>query len=301
MRSGSQARESGGKPRKPRKHTKGSDFVPFGIFRGSLASMLRRAFLALALLLTACQKHESPAGTGEPLRVGMELTYPPFEMQDDSGKPDGAGVKLAEALAADLGRPLQIVPMEFSGLIPALKSGSVDLVLSSMTATDERRQSIDFSEPYAHTGLALLVGKDSGIRSIDNLKSPGRKVAVKSATTGESWAEKHLPDAKRVAFTEEAACVQEVAQGRADAFLYDQLSIFRYQKANPATTRALLTPFVEESWAIGLRKGDDALKTRVNEFLSRFRKDGGFEKLGERYLADEKKFLEEQGIPFILR
>jgi polar amino acid transport system substrate-binding protein len=124
---------------------------------------------------------------------------------------------------------------------------------------------------------------------------------VKSATTGESWAAEHLPAAKRVAFTEEAACVQEVAQGRADAFLYDQLSIFRYQKANPETTRALLTPFVEESWAIGIRKGDHALKSRVNDFLARFRKDGGFEKIGERYLAEEKKFLEEQGIPFILR
>ncbi|HEY8960696.1 MAG TPA: transporter substrate-binding domain-containing protein, partial [Luteolibacter sp.] len=170
--------------------------------------MLRRSFLALALLLTACQKPgSSNSQQGEPLRVGMELTYPPFEMQDDSGKPDGAGVKLAEALATDLGRPLRIVPMEFSGLIPALKSGSVDLVLSSMTATDERRQSIDFSEPYAHTGLALLVGKNSDVRSIDDLKSPGRKVAVKSATTGESWAAGHLPEAKRVAFTEEAACV----------------------------------------------------------------------------------------------
>jgi polar amino acid transport system substrate-binding protein len=277
--------------------------VFFGAFRGFLPrTMFRRSFLALALLLTACQKQEtSNANQGEPLRVGMELTYPPFEMQDDSGKPDGAGVKLAEALAADLGRPLRIVPMEFSGLIPALKIGSVDLVLSSMTATDERRQSIDFSEPYAHTGLALLVGKNSSIRSVDDLKSPGRKVAVKSATTGESWAAEHLPEAKRVAFTEEAACVQEVAQERADAFLYDQLSIFRYQKANPETTRALLTPFVEESWAIGIRKGDDALKSRVNDFLARFRKDGGFEKLGERYLAEEKKFLEEQGIPFILR
>jgi len=264
--------------------------------------MLRRSFLALALLLTACQKPgSSNSQQGEPLRVGMELTYPPFEMQDDSGKPDGAGVKLAEALATDLGRPLRIVPMEFSGLIPALKSGSVDLVLSSMTATDERRQSIDFSEPYAHTGLALLVGKNSDVRSIDDLKSPGRKIAVKSATTGESWAAAHLPGAKLTGFTDEAACVQEVAQGRADAFLYDQLSIFRYQKANPATTRALLTPFVEESWAIGIKKGDDALKARVNDFLARFRKEGGFEKLGERYLADEKKFLEEQGIPFILR
>ncbi|BCU77187.1 transporter substrate-binding domain-containing protein [Luteolibacter sp. LG18] len=263
---------------------------------------MRRLFtLVLALLLTACQKSASEGGSGGALRVGMELTYPPFEMQDAAGNPDGVGVKLAEALGKDLGRPVKIVPMEFTGLIPALKSGSVDVVISSMTATDERRQSIDFSEPYAFTGLAMLVGKNSDIQSIDDLKKPGRKLAVKASTTGESWATAHLPDAKRTAFTEETACVQEVAQGRADAFLYDQLSIYRYQKNNAATTRALLKPFVEESWAVGIAKGNDALKGRVNAFIETFRKDGGFARLGDQYLADEKQFLESQGVPFILR
>jgi polar amino acid transport system substrate-binding protein len=102
----------------------------------------------------------------------MDLSYPPFEMQDKAGNPDGVGVRLAEALAANLGRPLKIVPMEFSGLIPALKTGNVDLILSSITATDERRQSILFSNPYAFTGLALLVRKDSDIQSIANCYGP---------------------------------------------------------------------------------------------------------------------------------
>ena len=137
----------------------------------------------------------------------MDLSYPPFEMQDKAGNPDGVGVRLAEALAANLGRPLKIVPMEFSGLIPALKTGNVDLILSSMTATDERRQSIDFSNPYAFTGLALLVRKDSDIQSIEDLKKPGRTVTAKTATTGETWAIKNLPGAKRVVFEDQTACV----------------------------------------------------------------------------------------------
>lgn len=250
----------------------------------------------IALMLCACNGPKNHA-----LRVGMELTYPPFETQDKSGKPDGIGVKMAEALAKDLGRPLEIVPMEFSGLIPALQSGNVDVVISSMTATDERRKSIDFSEPYAFTGLAILTGKDSGVQSVEDLKAPGRVIAVKATTTGESWATKNLPQAKRVAFSEEAACVQEVSQGRADAFLYDQLSIFRYHKNNPETTRALLKPFVEESWAVGIGKGDDELRAKVNAFIEKFRKEGGFEKLGHTYMPEEKKLLEEMGIPFILR
>ncbi len=257
---------------------------------------MRLLLLFLTLLVTACNR---PANNT--LRVGMELTYPPFETQTISGEPDGVSVKLAEALAADLKRPLKIVPMEFSGLIPALKSGSVDIVISSMTATDERRQSIDFSDPYAFTGLALLVGKNSTIQSIEDLNSPDKKVAVKSATTSESWATKNLPNTKRSVFSDDTACVLEVVQGRADAFIYDQLSILRYHTKNPDTTRALLKPFTEEPWAIGIAKGNGELLQRTNAFLKIFRADGGLDRLANQYLSAEKTALEAQGIPFLLR
>jgi len=264
----------------------------------------RRRFLALsasAFAVAACTEKSKSGGGGEELRIGMDLTYPPFEMQDKSGKPDGVGVKIAEALAAKLGRPLKIVPMQFTGLIPALQTGSIDLILSSMTATDERRKSIDFSEPYAFTGLAILVQKNSDIQSIEDLKKPGRSLTAKAATTGQIWITDHLPSAKLVVFEDEASCVQEVAQGRADAFIYDQLSIYRYNKENADTTRGILKAFVEESWALGVAKGNDALREQVNGFVKSFRAEGGFEKLGAQYLQEEKKFLESQGIPFIIR
>jgi polar amino acid transport system substrate-binding protein len=258
--------------------------------------------LATGLLaLGGCGGGKTATGTGPVLRVGMDLSYPPFEMQDKSGTPDGVSVRMAEALARHLGRPLKIVPMEFSGLIPALKTGNVDLILSSMTATEERRRSIQFSNPYAFTGLALLVRKDSDIQSIEDLKKPARSVTAKAGTTGETWAIKNLPDAKRVVFEDQTACVLEVAQGRADAFIYDQLSIYQYAEANRETTRGLLKPFVEESWAIGVAKDNDELLAAVNRFLDEFRKQDGFGKLGEQYLQEEKHFLEAAGIPFILR
>lgn len=266
--------------------------------------MTSRNFLSLlflAMFAAGCSEKQSTVGNVAELRVGMDLTYPPFEMQDKAGKPDGVGVKLAEALAAHLGRPLKIVPMEFSGLIPALKTGNIDLIISSMTATDERRQSIAFSQPYAFTGLALLVRKDSDIQSIDDLKKPGRVLTAKASTTGQSWILKNLPNAKCVAFEDQTACVHEVAQGRADAFIYDQLSIYKYAEENKATTRGLLKPFVEESWAIGLAQESTSLLSEVNGFLDIFRQQKGFEKLGEQFLKDEKRFLEASGIPFILR
>lgn len=257
--------------------------------------MPRLILLLLCCLLAACGKSDNS------LRVGMELTYPPFEMKDAQGNPDGVGVKMAEALAAELGRPLKIVPMEFTGLMPALQSGSVDLVISSMTASEERRKSIDFSEPYAFTGLSILVGKDSTVQSVEDLNKEGTRIAVKAGTTAETLVNVRAPKARLTAYSEETACVQEVAQGRADAFIYDQLSIYNYQKKNPDTTKALLKVFVEENWGVGIAKGNDELKGKVNAFIEKFRKEGGFGKLGDEYLKEEKKALEAMGVPFILR
>ena len=98
------------------------------------------------------------AAAAPPLRVGMELSYPPFEMVDPRGEPAGVSVRLARSLGDHLGRDVRIENIAFDGLIPALKTGRIDCIISSMTATPERSKSIAFSEPYLKTGLALLVG-----------------------------------------------------------------------------------------------------------------------------------------------
>jgi polar amino acid transport system substrate-binding protein len=239
------------------------------------------------------------AAAAEPLRVGMELSYPPFEMTDPAGKPTGVSVRLAEALAKDLGRELIVENIAFDGLIPALKTGKIDCIISSLTATPERARSIAFSEPYLKTGLALLVATKSPVQSAADLDATGRVVAVKKGTTGHQYAATTLKRARVLVLDKESAAVMEVAQGKADAFIYDSLSVYRSHTRHPDTTRALLRPFREETWAVGLRRGDDTLRRQVDDFLERFRAGGGFETLGDEFLADEKAFFENQGIPFI--
>src|SRR5277367_3121540 len=120
--------------------------------------MLRARFVFLFLFAFCAVMPGTRADdkAGPPLIIGMELNYPPFEMTDAAGNPSGVGVEMAQALAAYLHRPIDIQNMPFEGLIPALKTGRIDLVISSMTATDERRKSIDFSDTYLNTGLAIL-------------------------------------------------------------------------------------------------------------------------------------------------
>jgi polar amino acid transport system substrate-binding protein len=252
-------------------------------------------FLPLVFLLLAACSRTPP----NQLRIGMELSYPPFEMTDEQGRPAGVSVDLAHELAAALHRPLGIENIPFHGLLPALQTGKIDLIISSLTVTPERAQNIDFSDPYVSTGLALLVGKSSAIESAADLRQGQPAIAVKTGTTGYFYGTSQLPKAKLLVLDKESACILEVVQGKADAFLYDQLSVWKAARQNPETTRPLLEPFQKESWAIGLRKGNDALRAEVNRFLGEFRASGGFERLGDKWLSEQKAAFRELGVPFV--
>jgi polar amino acid transport system substrate-binding protein len=249
----------------------------------------------IALFLNACAKKSAE----NELRVGMELAYPPFEMTDEHGQPTGVSVDLARTLGEALHRKVMIQNIPFDGLIFSLKTGKIDLILSSMTATPERAESIDFSEPYATTGLALLVSAKSPVQSIKDLESGPHTITVKKGTTGDVYARAHLPSAVVHALDDESACVVEVVQGKADAFIYDQLSTLANWEQNPTTTKPLLTAFKREQWAIGIRKGNSDLQRQVNAFLAAYRAEGGFDRLGERWLSKQKAAFEKLGVPFV--
>jgi polar amino acid transport system substrate-binding protein len=236
----------------------------------------------------------------EPLKVGMELAYPPFEMSLKDGTPSGVSVDFAKALGEELGREVAIENIAWDGLIPSLKTGKVDLIISSMTITEPRKKSIDFSIPYAQSNLAILTHPKSGIQSIDDLNRAGKTVAVKKGTTGHIYASKYLPHAQMLVFDKENAAVLEVIQQKADGFLYDQLTIYKNWSNHQDETIALLEPFQEtpEYWGVAIRKGNDKLREEVNTFISKAKKDGTFDALSKRYLSEARETFDRLGIPF---
>ena len=252
-----------------------------------------RVLLILFSLLACLRAQET-----EPLRVGMDLSYPPFETIGPDGSPSGVSVDLGAALAADLQRPLVIENMPFTGLIPALRAGKIDLIISSMTSTEERAKSVAFSEPYLTTGLAALVPASSEAENLADLDQPGQTIVVRQGTTGEVFARGNFHKASLVVLEKENACVLEVVQGKAAAFIYDQMSVYQNAKRQPGRAKALLSPLQKESWAIAMQPDNTVLQNEVNQFLQKFRKEGGFDKLADKYLAEEKSAFKEQGIPF---
>ncbi len=261
----------------------------------SIKLIIMTALLSVSMIAASCGSKDDSK-----LVVGMELAYPPFETTDTDNKPSGISVDLAKELGKALDREVVIENLAWTGLIPALETGKIDVIISSMTINEERKKTIDFSDPYASIGLALLIGKDSEVQSYDDLKEPGRILAVKKGTSGHLYAEKHLPAENIMVFDKESACVLEVAQGKADAFTYDQLTIFRQWQENKDTTRAALEPYQEESdyWGIGVSKKNPELTQEINSFLADFQADGGFDDLADKHLKQEKDTFTELGIPF---
>jgi polar amino acid transport system substrate-binding protein len=262
-----------------------------------MKQLLPLLLVTLLPSLAGCKKSNQVAGPA-PLVVGMDLSYPPFETINEQGRPAGISVDLAKALGESLHRSVQIENMPFTGLIPSLLTGKIDLILSSMTDTPERRKTIAFSDPYLSIGLAILTGTGSGIKGPADLDQKGHTVAVRQGTTGQVWAAGHLKQAKVLVLDKESSAVLEIVQGKAAGFLYDQMSVWKNQQEHPLETVALLEPVQTESWAIGLRPDDTKLRQQVNAFIKSFRSSGGFDRLGDLYLKDQKEAFAKAGIPF---
>ena len=260
------------------------------------------ALAAATAIMTGCSGKESSSEAGgdsqeqEVLTVAMELAYPPFETKDEQGNPSGVSVDFMKDFGEYIGKEIRIENISFDGLIPSLQTGKADMVMSSMTITEERKETVDFSEPYANALLAVLTNKDSQITSVDDLNQEGKKVAVKTGSTGYLYAQEHLKNAEIIALQDESACVMEVSQGKADGFIYDQLTIYRNWQNNLDTTNAVFIPFQDvEPWGIAVKKGNTELLDQLNEFIETYREDGGFEELTEKYLSEEKEAFEELG------
>lgn len=275
-------------------------------------SITRRGLIAgaatMAAALAGCSGGQGAAGGSSAaagsasdggartLRVAMELAYPPFETKDDAGNPSGVSVTFMQDFADAYGYDLQIDNISFDGLIPSLQTGKADAVMSSITITPEREEEVDFTDPYAMAQLAILAGADSGVEQAEDLNQADKTVAVKTGSTGDVYATKNLANAQILRLADESACVTEVAQGRADGFLYDQLTIYRNNLANPDTTRAVFIPFQDpEAWGIAVASGNDELREELNAFIAESKESGEFDRLTEQYLADEKAAFDELG------
>jgi len=250
------------------------------------------ALFLLLLPLLGCGESKSYDSTLDKvldtgvLVVGTEPEFKRFETKNPDGEIVGFDMDMVKMLAEDLGVELRIDAYEFSGLIPALKTGKIDLIVSGMTARPDRAESVTFTDPYFHTKLCLLVHKDSGIEKASDAN--GKRFVVKEGTTGEKNLPVHFPDSadKVTVLQAESDCANLVATGRVDAFLYDHISVYEAAQKHATTTRGIYEALNAEPYAMAVRHDDTKFRDRVNEFLAKLKADGRHAKLLDKWMGD---------------
>lgn len=218
------------------------------------------------------------------LIMSTNAAFPPYEMTTDSGEFEGIDIETAQAIADKLGLELQIDDMDFDAALLAVQQGKADMVMAGVTVTDERQNVMDFTDSYATGIQSIIVKEDSDIASVDDLA--GKKIGTQRGTTGYLYCSDDFGDENVVAYDNGLTAVQMLNNGQVDCVVIDNAPAKEFIAANPGL-KLLDTAYVEESYAIGVGKGNTELKDAINTALEELKADGTLQAIVDKYITAE--------------
>ena len=234
----------------------------------------------------ASETETAELSTVEPgkLIMSTNAAFPPYEMTTDSGEFEGIDIETAQAIADKLGLELQIDDMDFDAALLAVQQGKADMVMAGVTVTDERQNVMDFTDSYATGIQSIIVKEDSDIASVDDLA--GKKIGTQRGTTGYLYCSDDFGDEHVVAYDNGLTAVQMLNNGQVDCVVIDNAPAKEFIAANPGL-KLLDTAYVEESYAIGVGKGNTELKDAINTALEELKADGTLQAIVDKYITAE--------------
>lgn len=251
--------------------------------------------LFLLVVFTAC----SDKGSGnedkssldkvkesEVLRVGFEGTYRPFNYLGDDNEYTGFDVDIANELAKRLGVKAEFVATKWDSLIGGLKADKFDVIIAQMTVTDERKESVDFTDPYVVTGSVLITRKDTdGISVLEDIK--GKKVGVGGGTTFEEVANS-VDGADVKLYKAVNDYVQDLLNGRLDVIINDQL-LMSYNIQEEDLPIKIVSDIVnKDEIGMAVKKGSDDLVKKLNVELANMKEDGTYNEIYKKWFDSER-------------
>ncbi|NMM06647.1 basic amino acid ABC transporter substrate-binding protein [Polaromonas sp.] len=263
---------------------------------------LQSAATVLAgLLLVACGKQQPPApaaSTPAPAAsapapaakvyvVGTDAAYAPFESQNEKGEIVGFDIDVVKAAAQKAGIEVKFVNTPWEGIFNTLAQGDRDFLVSSITITDERKQTMDFSSPYFDAQQLIAVKKDSKIAKFDDLKK--LKVGVQNGTTGDEVITKlqgkESANIKR--FESTPLALKELEGGGVDAVVADNGVVVHYVNNNSGSNFKTISDasFPAEQYGVAVKKGNTELLEKINKGLADIKTDGSYQQIYTKYFG----------------
>lgn len=253
------------------------------------------------LLLSACGSKE--AGTAEApksngtenvgvlgtikssgtINIGIEGAYPPFNYYDDKNELVGFDVDITNELAKRMGVKANFVATPWDSIIAGLLSKKYDIILSSMAITDARKQKVDFTDPYYHTGAQLFIPTSSAITNPTDIN--GRKIGASIGTTFEKKANEL--GAVLVTYKNDMLSFQDMASGRVEGVITDRGVGARMIKEHQYPFKPIGEPLLKDAAGIALNKNEDALREELNKYLGEMLKDGTYEQISKKWFDQD--------------
>lgn len=267
------------------------------------------SILVIGLIFAGCSSQNSQSqGNEAPLKVAMDLKFPPFTEMDEKGDPKGIEVDIAKAFGDYLGREVEIINTDFSMLIPALETGEADIAICDMTVNEERKEVVDFSKPYMYGRTLALVNKGFAQKNnvTDEMK-PEDFFAIKNAryvglagTISVSVPQSYGVPVEEI--TDVASGLMEVNSGTADV-LVGANTIIGNHYAYPDTTDIYWGIKEYSQSAMAVKKGNTELLSQANAFIdTMYAEDGFYQKAGDKYDRAVQDYLKDDslGLDFII-
>lgn len=217
------------------------------------------------------------------LTMATNAQFPPYEYYEGN-EIVGIDAEIAQAIADKLGLELKIEDMEFNSILTAVQTGKADVGLAGMTVTDERKQSVNFSESYATGIQSVIVKEGSDIKTIDDLE--GKKIGVQLSTTGDIYATDDYGKDNVEEYSKGADAVVALTSDKVDAVIIDNEPAKSFVESNDGL-QLLDTDYATEDYAICISKDNDALTEAVNTALQELKADGTVQEILDKYISAE--------------
>ncbi|HZF82213.1 MAG TPA: transporter substrate-binding domain-containing protein [Burkholderiaceae bacterium] len=242
---------------------------------------LRRHLIALGLLAAI----GAAAHAQDTLKVATDATFPPMEFIEN-GKRTGFDTELVEAIGKQMGRKVEWVDIDFKGLIPALISKRVDMAVSAIYITDERKKVVDFTVPYYAGGLVVMTKADN-----TTIKAPadlaGKKVTVQVGTKSVSFLKEKYPQAQLVEVEKNQEMFNLVDIGRSDAAVTGKPAAYQYVRTRPGL-KVLPEQLTTEEYGMAIRKDTPELTKAVNDAIAKLKADGTYNAIVAKWFPPAK-------------